>query len=384
MPASYAGVLVRVLTIGNRHPPHGVGGYERVWVSLVAHLRARGDEVAVLCTDVREPGVPADAGDPAVRRALRWGWEDGRWATLDRSTARAVVDHDRAVLADTLRAVRPDVVVWMNMGGLPLVLLHDVAAAGVPAVALVHDGWLVYGPDVDPGAGLRRRWQPAPRPPHGVLWVFNSAFVRDRSLSALPPAPDTQVVHPGVDPAVFTPAAPDGPWAGRLLVCGRIAPEKGVDVALHALAELPDAGLTVVGPGAPPEPRPARTRFPGPAQDAALRDAYATSDAVLFPVTWEEPFGLVPLEAMAVGRPVVATGTGGSAEYLRHEENCLLVPPGDAGELAAAVRRLAGDPALVTRLVHAGRATAARFTADGHDRAVAAALDRTAAAATAL
>ncbi len=52
-----------------------------------------------------------------------------------------------------------------------------------------------------------------------------------------------------------------------------------------------------------------------------LPKVYADADAVVFPVTWNEPWGLVPLEAMAVGRPVVATGTGGSAEYLRDGEN---------------------------------------------------------------
>jgi glycosyltransferase involved in cell wall biosynthesis len=86
---------------------------------------------------------------------------------------------------------------------------------------------------------------------------------------------------------------------------------------------------------------------------------YERTDAVLFPVTWHEPWGLVPLEAMAVGRPVVATGTGGSGEYLVDGENALLVPPGDARALATAVERLRDDPGLRERLVAAGCRTAA-------------------------
>jgi glycosyltransferase involved in cell wall biosynthesis len=93
---------------------------------------------------------------------------------------------------------------------------------------------------------------------------------------------------------------------------------------------------------------------------AEVPAAYAAADAVLFPVTWPEPWGLVPLEAMAVGRPVVATGTGGSAEYLRDGENCLLAAPGDPAALARAVARLQSDAALRARLVAGGRATAAR------------------------
>ena len=87
-------------------------------------------------------------------------------------------------------------------------------------------------------------------------------------------------------------------------------------------------------------------RFERPPRDA-LAGVYAGADALLFCVEWPEPFGLVPLEAMAVGTPVVATGTGGSAEYLRDGENCLLVEPGDADARSPrAVRRLAGDPEL--------------------------------------
>ncbi len=91
---------------------------------------------------------------------------------------------------------------------------------------------------------------------------------------------------------------------------------------------------------------------------------------MLFPVTWPEPFGLVPLEAMACGRPVVATATGGAAEYLRDGENCLIVPVDDPQSLAAAVQRLAADEALRAGLVAGGHATAARLTQDAWVAAV--------------
>jgi glycosyltransferase involved in cell wall biosynthesis len=92
---------------------------------------------------------------------------------------------------------------------------------------------------------------------------------------------------------------------------------------------------------------------------AAVAALYREADAVLFPVRWEEPWGLVPLEAMASGCPVLATGRGGSAEYLRDGENCLLAPVGDPAALAASVRRLATDADLRERLRAGGLATAA-------------------------
>ncbi|HEV2686724.1 MAG TPA: glycosyltransferase, partial [Actinomycetota bacterium] len=91
---------------------------------------------------------------------------------------------------------------------------------------------------------------------------------------------------------------------------------------------------------------------------------YGKADAVLFPVRWEEPFGLVPIEAMACGTPVIATGLGGSAEFLADGENCLLVPPNDPTALVVAVTRLAGDGALRARLVQGGLPLADELTTD--------------------
>jgi glycosyltransferase involved in cell wall biosynthesis len=106
---------------------------------------------------------------------------------------------------------------------------------------------------------------------------------------------------------------------------------------------------------------------------------YAESDAVVFPVLWEEPWGLVPLEAMAVGVPVVATGRGGSGEFLRDGENSLIYAPAEDPEaLAAAVGRLAGNAKLRNRLREAGFATAARISEERFTEAVLEAHERAA------
>src|SRR6185436_10580247 len=92
---------------------------------------------------------------------------------------------------------------------------------------------------------------------------------------------------------------------------------------------------------------------------AQLRERYAAADVLLFPVRWKEPWGLVPLESMAVGTPVIATGTGGSGEYLRDGENCLIYhAKDDARALAAAISTLASDDALRARIRSEGFRTA--------------------------
>lgn len=235
-------------------------------------------------------------------------------------------------------AARAELVSFWSMGGLPMRLV-----AHRPAVAFVHDRWPDYGPRLDGGT-------PADLPP-ATYWV--SEFVRRGRPG--------EVLASGYDERLFTPAPERPEWGGRLLLPGRLDERKGHRVALYAFG----GGFVVAGSG---DRRLAwRLRRKGVTllgrlDQWALAEEYARADAVLFPVTWEEPWGLVPLEAMAVGRPVVATGTGGSGEYLRHEVNCLLVPAGDAVALRAAVERLAREPELRVRLREGGFATAARFT----------------------
>ena len=183
-------------------------------------------------------------------------------------------------------------------------------------------------------------------------WVFNSDFVRRRAASArkLPEAA-AEVVHPGVDTGVFS-AAPRPAWSWRLLYVGRVDERKGIATAIDCLGRLPaESTLAVVGGGdarhlealrrrAAEHGLKERVEFTPQRPVEELAATYAEADVLVFPPTWDEPWGLVPMEAMAVGTPVVATGTGGSAEYLEDGVNCLLFEPGDADSLALAVRRL--------------------------------------------
>jgi glycosyltransferase involved in cell wall biosynthesis len=285
---------------------------------------------------------------------------------------------------------------------MSLGLVERVRRARIPAVGVVGDEWMAWGPRMDAwsrpfarrprlaAAAERLTGLPArPRLGEAATWLFNSETTMRKSAAAGWTLPRAAVAHPGIDDSLFRPSAPRE-WGWRLLYLGRLDERKGVHVAVDALALLPEhATLTLLGSGDPgyvadlrrraeAAGTAARIRFATAPRDE-LSGAYAAADAVLFPVQWDEPWGLVPLEAMAVGRPVVATGTGGSGEYLRDGENCLLYSPRDcARALAAAVERLAGDAALRERLRLAGAETAARFTERGYNEAIAAALERAA------
>jgi glycosyltransferase involved in cell wall biosynthesis len=333
---------VRVLCVGTEYPPATRGGYEQQCADLVAHLRARGHAVRVLSGAGRR--CPTDAG---VHRQLpRF---PVRPVPTSRAAAAAAERRSATVLERHLAAFAPDVVCWWRLGELSQSLVARVAARGLPAVGVVCDTWMEDGPSRDPWCRITGR-----RPSFdGVRWLCCSDWLR-RRLGL----PDADVVHPGVDSQAFfeRPSAP--PWRGRLLYAGRLSRMKGVGDAYAALARLPGATLSVIGHGDPPRPH-RRLRVEPAIDRAALGARMRATDVLLFPVRWDEPWGLVPLEAMACAVPVVATATGGAAEYLRDETNALLVPPGDPPAIARAVRRLAGDEALRSRLVAGGRRTAA-------------------------
>lgn len=384
---------MRILAVGLLYPPHYLGGYELTCDGVMRAARARGHDIQIVVSDYRAQGV-SEPDEMPVHRTLR--------SYLDASAQRAVTltpvqrlrleRANAAVLDRRLREFAPEVVCWWGMGGMSLSLIERVRRTGLPSVLVIGDLWLSYGPQVDGWTRMARRLGPLAKvlePLFGTpvryrleeagRFVFNSEHTRASTEAAGVKPADSVVVTPGIHARYLTPA-PSRPWEWRLLHVGRIDPDKGIDIAVAALADLPaQTTLTIVGAGdgaygarlrSQAESLGAGTRvhFPGPARDETLPSIYAQADAVLFPIRWEEPWGLVPLEAMGIGRPVVATPKGGAVTYLRDEENSLLVAPEDPRALAAAVRRLAADADLRARLHAGGMSTAAEHSAERYNQ----------------
>lgn len=186
------------------------------------------------------------------------------------------------------------------------------------------------------------------------------------------PAGQISVVPCGVDTGVFT---PDGPAARRgtrprLLVLGRLVERKGITTVIAALARLPDAELVVAGGPARRDLDASddyrrlaaaaarhgvadRVAFTGSVSRADVPALIRSADVVVA-TPWYEPFGIVPLEAMACGVPVVASAVGGLADSIVDRQTGWLVPPRDPVALAGALGRLLADPALRAALGAAG------------------------------
>ena len=384
---------MRVLAIGNRYPPAASGGYERIWVGVDEALRRAGHDVRVLTT------VGEADHAPPVHRELRWYWRDHDFPALSPRERLALERHNAEVVHRHLAEYGPDVVCFWGMGGMSLSVIEHVRRAGVRAVGIVGDAWMIYGFQVDAWQRACARLgraaallEPLARVPTRVnlggaaRWLFISRAVEAGARAHGHVLPRTAIAHPGVDVGRFA-GRPRQDWAWRMAVVGRVESVKGVDTAIEALSHLPEqATLVIDGRGekvylakmhelAERLGVSGRVTFRTSPSDA-VADVYAAADVVLFPVNWPEPWGLVPIEAMSVGRLVVATGTGGSAEYLEDGYNCLLFPPGDAAALARAVERLAADAALRQELYEGGTATAARFPNAGFEAQVVQALER--------
>ncbi|URN18362.1 MULTISPECIES: glycosyltransferase [Streptomyces] len=197
--------------------------------------------------------------------------------------------------------------------------------------------------------------------------------VRELRRMGIPPE-RVSVVPCGVDPGQFSPAgpaAPRGPFRYRLVQLGRLVPRKGAAVTIAALSRLPGTELLVVG-GPPPSGLDAdpevrrlrgvarlagvadRVRFTGAVSRDEVAPLLRSADVVVCPGDYE-PFGIVPLEAMACGRPVVATAVGGQLDTVDDPGCGRLVPPRDPAALARAAGEFLADPDLRAACGAAGR-----------------------------
>ncbi len=340
---------------------------------LAIALRARGSDVVVL--------APAAAGlsdveDLAGVRVQRFRYAPRAWETLAyagtmaeqvRRSVRAKVAMTGMVVAAqraVRRAVRdfqPHVVHahWWFPAGLSAVL----AGIGVPLVVTLH------GSDVR----LAAQSKLAPRVMRFVLrrasavtavstWLCEEA--RRVSQTA-----NVTVAPMPVDDA---PTAPGGTRRRSVLFVGRLNDQKGVrDLIAAARLLPPDVHVDIVGDGegrreleaaATAAGLGARVHWHGQIAPSEVRAFYPNAGVVAMP-SRDEGLGLVAVEAQLAATPVVAYRSGGVMDVVQDGVSGLLVEPGNVADLAAAVSRVLGDPALASRLGTAGRAGAvARFS----------------------
>ena len=348
------------------------GGQNVHVAALAAALARRGHEVQVytrrdssglpprveLCAGVEVVHVPAGPARPVPKdQLLAFMPEFSRWLTRT-----------------WLRAARPDIVhahFWMS----GLASVQAARQVGAPVVQTFHALGVVKrrhqgSCDTSPRLRVRTEAQLA----QDVDLVIATCTDEVRELAALgAPVERLHAVPCGVDTAHFTPYGPQllPARANRLLCVSRLVERKGVDTIVRALPALPEAELVIAG-GPPANQLPGdreAARLSALATELGVADrmrllgrvdhedmpAMVRSADVVVSTPWYEPFGIVPLEAMACGRPVVGSAVGGLLDTVQDGVTGVLVPPRDPAAVAAALLLLLGDVRLRHRLGAAGR-----------------------------
>jgi glycosyltransferase involved in cell wall biosynthesis len=304
------------------------GGAETYSADVIESLHAAGiEQLAVVPGASRHHDRLAAAGVSVAERVLDVPL--GVWR--------------RRKLAEAVDGFAPDLVhCWMRR-----------AASLVPPIAVPVVGW--FGGYYDPARFTRCRHFIAVTP--GIVDHLRAHGIARACAHYVPTFPTLEAGPPLARAGLATPAD-----ATVLLALSRLHEKKGLDVLLRALAQLPHCVAWLAGDGPLKGQLAAladrlgvagRVRWLGWRTDrgALLRAA----DICVLPSRYE-PFGTVMLEAWAAGTPLVAAASQGPAALIRDGDNGLLVPVDDVAALAAAVRRLAADPALTARLIEAGMA----------------------------
>jgi glycosyltransferase involved in cell wall biosynthesis len=216
---------------------------------------------------------------------------------------------------------------------------------------------------------MHRQWLKEDVPGRDIdAFLCPTSFLREKiAANGIPP--DRIHVVPEFVPDPVHGTEPDRPGSGAIVV-GRLSGEKGLHTLMHAWSGI-DYPLTVIGTG-PLLPElqrmaPANVRFADFVSDAELNEYYRKAAFMVFASECYEGFGSVLLEAMAWGKPIVATDLGGRRHIIAEEGGGLLYAPHDAADLRRKVETLISSPA---RIVELGRRARRRFLKEFSGEAV--------------
>jgi glycosyltransferase involved in cell wall biosynthesis len=312
----------------------------RVAVLTTSYPRSPDDVAGAFVRDavehLRETGVEVDVVSPASFRHFGLAYGHGVVGNLRRKPWLAPLLP--LFVGSFARAAR-------HMGrNADLVHAHWLPSA-VPAIATGKPFVVqLWGTDVE--LARRAPWLARPLLRRAQIVLAPSRALADEARQL--GAHAVRVVPNGVDLPASVPEPEDPP---HVLYVGRLSEEKGVRELLAATAGIP---RVLVGDGPLRELVPNAVGFVAPSQ---LGSFYARAAVVVCPAR-REGYGVVAREAMAYGRPVVASWVGGLVDAVDDDLTGLLVPPRDPGALRVAIERLMGDPELRRRLGRAARAVA--------------------------
>lgn len=388
---------MRILMLAQNYPPT-IGGEEQHVRNLSTGLAARGHAVSV--ATLWDHGLPVTEEAQGVRiHRLRGTVNRAAWLfSTGRQFAPPFPDPEIVwKLRDLVAAERPDVVHahnWLIHSFLPLkvpskarlvLTLHDYSLVCAKKRLMYHEAMCsgpglkkclacaadYYGPQKGiPTVIANSAMAIAERamvdlfiPVSSAVARYNQLAERNLPYKIIPNFVPDDVAEPkgGCDPYLA-----QLPAEGFILFVGDLIPDKGLGVVLRAYADLVHAPpLVLIGrPGAEtPQVLPPNVRLLADWPHDAVMEAWRRSVVALVPSVVPDSCPTVAIEAMAMGKPIIASDIGGLPDLVDEGKTGYLVPPGDAVSLRRMMERLINDDALRERMGHAGRARAERFTA---------------------
>jgi glycogen synthase len=409
---------MKILALTNLYPPHHAGTFDHHCHTVTESLRLRGHTILVLTsshglrTEQRDAEIERRLqlngvfGHPSVTgvmelKALEIHNNDVLAETLDQFQPDVVhvfslLGLSKSLIFSLHNSKRPVVYDvydhWLSANVREDPWLHFWNAPSLPFLeqskrkALEMSGErirldstaptrLMRGYDRVPGVFGNGKDRAAVAPNSIAGFRFNHIYFCSQTLKHLTVqvgfcVTHAEVIHPGITAAYIGDIKPAGAPMKRFLTVARLNEESGVMTALKALkitrAAKLDITLSVYGRGDSSYVADLRSfvvanqlpvEFLNVSnQNTDLPAVYKRHDVLLHTPEWAEPFPFTALEAMACGLPVIGSRSGGMEELLRHGENALTYPSGDAVELAARIQELLISPALRCQMAETAQA----------------------------
>ena len=370
--------MIRLLIICYEYPPFSGGG--GIAVQGIARELARRHAVHVLTGAAR--GEPAETQDGGIRVFRAPGWPRRQASHSSFASMVGFWPFGTFYGYTLLKRCTYDLInTWFAVPSGPTGV-HLAAAAGVPHVLTLAGGDIYdpvkrYTPDKSRllAAVVRRVLRAAD------MRVAVSSDLARRAVTLYGCPPPLEVISLGLAPAVLSGAGwPDrralglDPDAVYVVSLARFVRRKNLTALVEACAAVGSDKVRLLLLGDGPERQPleqlakelgfgSRIQFRGFVDEAEKQALLRASDIFALP-SLHEAFGLVYLEAMQAGLPIIATRPGGQEDFLEDGLTAHLVEAGDPAALVGALARLAGDPVARRRMGTAARAAAAAFTVE--------------------
>ncbi len=376
---------MKILYINSLYPPLVKGGAELSLQQIVEGMQTLGHEAVIASLHPEDTPITDKVNDVRVIRVplknSYWPYKDIKTSSLSRLSWH-IRDRKNTAMGQTLRQIlkkeRPDLVSCHNLAGWSISVWDQAQVAGIPVVQVLHDFYLLC-----PNSNMNRGGTPcekqclscqALRSGHAkasgkvsaVVGISQSILNRFLSYGYFAKA-KKQVIYNIRNAADAQSGRKRNPGQ-KLQVgyLGTISKVKGVEWLIHQFQGLDiPASLKIAGTGNEGTIAELRSlaknsdvEFTGYVQPQQFLEQI---DVLVVPSLWEEPLGMVAIEALAAAIPVVTSGKGGLSESVKHEINGLICPPEQPDSLAQALICLFQDAELYNRLSAAAPASVSHF-----------------------